>query len=219
MRHNNIIALSLLFLVFTSCKQSDLNTEPQSFNKNWLFFKGEAQGAEHINYDDTQWRTLNLPHDWAIEGPFDIRYNARCGGLPFHGNGWYRKHFQIPKSAQEKHVTLHFDGAMNNAKVYLNGHLVGHRPNGYIGFTVNLSEHLNYGGDNIVAVQLTPEDLSSRWYPGAGIYRNTWIEFNNKIHIPQRGTYITTPKITVEEGNKEFQSDKYIPLFKNSKIA
>ena len=199
MRYNRLITFSVLLLVFISCKQSDLNTEPQSFNKNWLFFKGEAQGAEHINYDDTQWRTLNLPHDWAIEGPFDIRYNARCGGLPFHGNGWYRKHFQIPKSAQEKHVTLHFDGAMNNAKVYLNGHLVGHRPNGYIGFTVNLSEHLNYGGDNIVAVQLTPEDLSSRWYPGAGIYRNTWIEFNNKIHIPQWGTYITTPKITVEE--------------------
>lgn len=199
MRHNNIIALSLLFLVFTSCKQSDLNTEPQSFNKNWLFFKGEALGAENITFDDSQWRSLDLPHDWAIEGPFDIKYNARSGGLPFHGNGWYRKHFQIPKSAQGKHVTLHFDGAMYNAKVYLNGHLVGHRPNGYIGFTVNLSEHLNYGGENIVAVQLTPEDLSSRWYPGAGIYRNTWIEFNNKIHIPQWGTYITTPKITVEE--------------------
>ena len=201
MRHNNIIALSLLLLVFTSCKQSDLNTEPQSFNKNWLFFKGEAQGAEHINYDDTQWRILNLPHDWAIEGPFDIKYNARCGGLPFHGTGWYRKHFQIPKSAQGKHITLHFDGAMNNAKVYLNGQLVGHRPNGYIGFTINLSSHLNYGGDNVVAVKLTPEDLSSRWYPGAGIYRNTWLEINNKIHIPQWGTYITTPKITAKEAD------------------
>ena len=83
MRHNNIIALSLLLLVFTSCKKSDLNTEPQSFIKNWLFFKGEAQGAEHINYDDTQWRPLDLPHDWAIEGPFDIKYNARCGGCLF----------------------------------------------------------------------------------------------------------------------------------------
>ena len=201
MRHNNIIALSLLLLVFTSCKKSDLNTEPQSFNKNWLFFKGEAQGAEHINYDDTQWRPLDLPHDWAIEGPFDIKYNARCGGLPFHGTGWYRKHFQIPKSAQGKHITLHFDGAMNNAKVYLNGQLVGHRPNGYIGFTVNLSQHLNYEGDNVVAVKLTPEDLSSRWYPGAGIYRNTWLEINNKIHIPQWGTYITTPKITAKEAD------------------
>ena len=201
MRHNNIIALSLLLLVFTSCKKSDLNTEPQSFNKNWLFFKGEAQGAEHINYDDTQWRPLDLPHDWAIEGPFDIKYNARCGGLPFHGTGWYRKHFQIPKSAQGKHITLHFDGAMYNAKVYLNGQLVGHRPNGYIGFTVNLSQHLNYDGDNVVAVKLTPEDLSSRWYPGAGIYRNTWLEINNKIHIPQWGTYITTPKISAKEAD------------------
>ena len=166
-----------------------------------MFFKGEAQGAEHIIYDDTQWRPLDLPHDWAIEGPFDIKYNARCGGLPFHGTGWYRKHFQIPKSAQGKHITLHFDGAMNNAKVYLNGQLVGHRPNGYIGFTVNLSTHLNYGGDNVVAVKLTPEDLSSRWYPGAGIYRNTWLEINNKIHIPQWGTYITTPKITAKEAD------------------
>ena len=95
--------------------------------------------------------------------------------------------FKFQKSAQGKHIILHFDGAMNNAKVYLNGQLVGHRPNGYIGFTVNLSQHLNYEGDNVVAVKLTPEDLSSRWYPGAGIYRNTWLEINNKDSYPTMG--------------------------------
>lgn len=199
MRYKRLIIFSVLLLVFISCKQFEISTKPQTFNKNWLFFKGEALGAENITFDDSEWRKLDLPHDWAIEGPFDIKYNARAGGLPFHGTGWYRKHFEIPISARDKQVTLHFDGAMYNAKVWLNGHLVGHRPNGYIGFTVNLTEHLNYGGQNVVAVQLTPEDLSSRWYPGAGIYRNTWLEFNNQIHIPKWGTYVTTPKISKQE--------------------
>jgi beta-galactosidase len=139
-----------------------------------------------------------LPHDWAIEGPFDSSYNARSGGLPFHGTGWYRKQFDMPATASGKHITLHFDGAMNNAKVWLNGNMIGDRPYGYIGFSVDLSPHLNYGGSNVIAVQLAPEDFSSRWYPGAGIYRNTWLEINNEIHVAKWGTFITTPSISKE---------------------
>ena len=96
---------------------------------------------------------------------------------------------------------------MYNAKIWLNGVLIGHRPNGYIGFSVDLSEHLNYGGENLIAVQLTPEDLSSRWYPGAGIYRNTWLEINNPVHVAKWGTFITTPKITDELANINIQTE------------
>ena len=190
-----------------SCQTVIENTEPVSFNEGWKFYKGEASNAQNLNFDDSDWRDQNLPHDWAIEGPFDIQYNARCGGLPFHGEGWYRKSFNISKKAKGKHVTVHFDGAMYNAKIWLNGVLIGHRPNGYIGFSVNLSEHLNYGVENLIAVQLTPEDLSSRWYPGAGIYRNTWLEINNPVHVAKWGTFITTPVITNELANINIQTE------------
>ena len=202
------IKLILLICLFmASCKTVTENTEPVSFNEGWKFHKGEAKNAQYLSFDDSSWRNQNLPHDWAIEGPFDIQYNARCGGLPFHGEGWYRKSFNVPKNLKGKHVSLHFDGAMYNAKIWLNGVLIGNRPNGYIGFSVKLSEYLNYGGENLIAVQLTPEDLSSRWYPGAGIYRNTWLEINNPVHVPKWGTFITTPKITDKLANINIKTE------------
>ena len=207
MTQNLIKFLWLISLFMASCNTVIENTEPVSFNEGWKFYKGEASNAQYLSFDDSSWRDQNLPHDWAIEGPFDIQYNARCGGLPFHGEGWYRKSFNISKNAKGKHVTLHFDGAMYNAKIWLNGVLIGHRPNGYIGFSVDLSEHLNYGGENLIAVQLTPEDLSSRWYPGAGIYRNTWLEINNPVHVAKWGTFITTPIITDELANINIQTE------------
>ena len=207
MKINSVLFLFALGLVLVSCNPKISNTNPISFNQGWKFYKGQAEGAEQRTFDDTEWRNQDLPHDWAIEGPFDIKYNARCGGLPFHGTGWYRKHFSIPKSAQGKHVTLHFDGAMYNAKVWLNGKLIGHRPNGYVGFTVDMSKYLNYGGENLIAVQLTPEDLSSRWYPGAGIYRNTWLEINNEVHVAKWGTFITTPEITTDAAKVNIRTE------------
>ena len=207
MTQNLIKFLWLISLFMASCNTVIENTEPVSFNEGWKFYKGEASNAQYLSFDDSSWRDQNLPHDWAIEGPFDIQYNARCGGLPFHGEGWYRKSFNISKNAKGKHVTLHFDGAMYNAKIWLNGVLIGHRPNGYIGFYVDLSEHLSYGGENLIAVQLTPEDLSSRWYPGAGIYRNTWLEINNPVHVAKWGTFITTPTITDELANINIQTE------------
>ena len=133
-----------------------------SFNHGWTFQKGEVLGAEAPGFDDSQWRQLNLPHDWAIEGPFDIKYNARCGGLPFHGTGWYRKSFTAPADLKDQLVTIEFDGAMYNAHVWINGHLVGSRPFGYIGFQFDLTPFLKPGVENTLAVRLTPEDLSSR---------------------------------------------------------
>jgi beta-galactosidase len=127
-----------------------------SFNEDWRFLKGDAEGARDQAFDDASWRELRLPHDWAIEGPFDVNYNARCGGLPFHGIGWYRKRFNVSSDANGKVVAVEFDGAMNNSEVWINGHYLGNRPFGYIGFQYDLSNYLNYGGDNVIAVKLSP---------------------------------------------------------------
>ncbi|MCM2369167.1 glycoside hydrolase family 2 TIM barrel-domain containing protein [Aporhodopirellula aestuarii] len=168
----------------------------ESFNDGWLFHNGEAPGAEASDFDDSQWRPQDLPHDWAIEGPFDIKYNARCGGLPFHGTGWYRKTFDTPAGSKGKAVLVTFDGAMYDAHVWVNGQFVGNRPYGYIEFQFDISKYLNDEGANTIAVRLTPEDLSSRWYPGAGIYRNVWIDVRNPVRVDQWGTFVTTPQVT-----------------------
>jgi len=144
-----------------------------SFNADWRFSKGDFPGAEKADFDDSSWRRLDLPHDWAIEGPFDRNYTTSSGALPFHGVAWYRKTFKLPESVRGRYFTIEFDGAMSNARVWLNGQYLGERPYGYISFAFDLTPHLKFGGEpNVLAVRLAPEDQSSRWYPGAGIYRN-----------------------------------------------
>lgn len=171
-----------------------------SFNEGWRFLKQEAEGAERLEFADSGWRMLDLPHDWAIEGPFDRKYNPHCGGLPFYGVGWYRKHFSLPAEARGKYYEIEFDGAMSNSRVWLNGHELGGRPYGYIGFGFDLTPLLQYGEqENVLAVRLAPEDDSSRWYPGAGIYRNVWLDITDAVHIARWGTYITTPRVSADK--------------------
>ncbi len=169
----------------------------QSFNEGWRFLKGDADGAERPGFQDSQWRQIQLPHDWAIEGPFDSHMNPHTGALPIFGTGWYRKAFTMPESAKGRYFSIEFDGAMNNAKVWLNGEELGGRPYGYIGFSFDLTPYLHYGSqENVLAVRLTPEDHSSRWYPGAGIYRNVWLITTGALHVDRWGTYVTTPEVT-----------------------
>src|SRR3954470_4259283 len=163
---------------------------------DWRFFKGEAAGAEQAAFSDTSWRTLDLPHDWAIEGPFDRKFNPHDGGLPFFGVAWYRKHFALPAGERGKYFSLQFDGAMSNSTVWINGQKVGGRPYGYESFALDLTPYLKFGGENVLAVRLAPEDQSSRWYPGAGIYRNVWLNVTGAARVAQWGTYITTPAVT-----------------------
>ena len=168
-----------------------------SFNDGWLFFKGEAQGAERPDFQDSSWTPTPLPHDWAIEGPFDPRINPHTGALPISGTGWYRKSFTLPATAKDRFFSIEFDGAMSNAHVWINGHELGSRPYGYIGFDFDLTPHLHFGGQvNVLAVRLTPEDRSSRWYPGAGIYRNVWLDVTGPVHVAHWGTYVTTPEVS-----------------------
>jgi beta-galactosidase len=166
------------------------------FTSDWRFFKGEAASAEAPEFNDSAWRALDLPHDWAIEGPFDKKYEPNTGGLPISGTGWYRKHFMLPASAKGRHFSIEFDGAMSNAHVWLNGKEIGSRPYGYASFAFDLTPNLRWDGDNVLAVRLTPEPQSSRWYPGAGIYRNVWLTVTGPVHVAHWGTYITTPEVT-----------------------
>lgn len=199
MKINKLVLLLMAMACISSCQPKQTNVADQNFNAEWLFQKGEAEGAERANYDDSNWRALDLPHDWAIEGPFSSEYNARTGGLPVHGTAWYRKHFMVEKAMKGKQVSIEFDGAMNDAYVWLNGELVGNRPYGYMGFELDLTPFIKYGEENVIAVRLQPQDLGMRWYPGAGIYRDVRIKYNNAVHVPQWGTFVTTPEISKEK--------------------
>ncbi|QVY65994.1 beta-galactosidase GalB [Polaribacter sp. Q13] len=216
MRNSKLLKFILftLFVAFyISCKSGisesaseSLSVSDENFNKGWLFSKGDFKDAQNVNFDDADWRKLNLPHDWAIEGPFDNKYNARTGGLPVHGVAWYRKHFKVDSQFSEKQISVEFDGAMNLAKVWLNGEYIGERPYGYIGFELDLTKHIKFGEDNVISVQLSPEDLAARWYSGAGIYRNVRLKMNEKIHIPQYGTFVTTPNVTKENAEVKIET-------------
>ncbi|GAA4236699.1 beta-galactosidase GalB [Postechiella marina] len=203
-----VISICFITVFVFSCSQQEntKNIADQEFNKNWLFHKGEANGAESSLFNDASWRTLNLPHDWAIEGPFDNKYNARNGGLPVHGTGWYRKHFNVSKNMQGKQISVEFDGAMNNTEVWINGEFAGKRHYGYVGFEIDLTPFVKFGQDNVIAVKLSPKDLSARWYTGAGIYRNVRIKYNAPVHIPQWGTYITTPVVNDEKSTVNIET-------------
>ncbi|KAK2750472.1 hypothetical protein FQN55_002072 [Onygenales sp. PD_40] len=150
------------------------------------------------SFDDSGWESVNLPHDWAIKGPFNAPdVSGGMGRLPSNGVGWYRR--TVSKSAEDegKTIFLDIDGAMSYAAVWLNGNLVGGWPYGYNSFRLDLTQHLETG-DNILAIRVDNALDNSRWYPGAGIYRNLWLVKVNPTHVGQYGTYITTPEVSDE---------------------
>ncbi|MES2267597.1 MAG: beta-galactosidase GalB [Bacteroidota bacterium] len=169
-----------------------------NFDKGWRFHLGDVSHAEKPDIADKNWRVLNLPHDWSIEGSFnkDNPATPEGGALP-GGIGWYRKTFTIPASSKGKQVYIDFDGVYQHSDVWINGHHLGFRPNGYISFRYDLSPYLNYGSSNTIAVKVNNADQpNSRWYSGSGIYRNVWLVTTNKLAIDHWGTYVTTPMVT-----------------------
>ena len=167
-----------------------------SFDHGWRFAKGDPAGAAEPRFADGAWRALDLPHDWAIEGPFDPKINPHVGALPSFGVAWYRKRFTPPAEAKGRRYSIELDGVMANARVFLNGHELGGRPYGYIGFALDLTPQLVFGAENVVAVRVAPEAESSRWYPGAGIYRHVWVDATGPVHVARWGTTVTTPEVT-----------------------
>jgi len=148
-------------------------------------------------FDDSRWREVTLPHDWAITGPFltEGPYGG-MGRLPSWGIGWYRKQLEIPARDRDRSIFLDIDGAMSYATVWLNGKLVGGWPYGYNSFRLDLTPHVNFGGTNQLVVRLDNPPHSARWYPGGGLYRNVWLTKTNRVHVGHWGTRITTPQVS-----------------------
>ena len=147
------------------------------------------------DFDDSSWRLLDVPHDWGIEGGFDVNLEPATGRLPYFGIAWYRKVFGIPAADQGRRIFLDIDGAMSYASIWLNGQYLGGWPYGYSSFEVELTPQMRYGADNVIAIRLDNPNHSSRWYPGGGIYRNVWLVKTAPVHVGHWGVYVTTPEV------------------------
>jgi len=161
----------------------------------------EPQDPFAVAFDDRAWRTLDLPHDWGVEGPFRDDLDSGSGKLPWQAIGWYRKQFIISPTDKGSRLFVEFDGAMANAEVWLNGQKIGGWPYGYMSFSLDLTPHVQWGGTNVLAVRLDTTKWGSRWYPGAGIYRTVWLTKTAPVHVAHWGVQITTPRITDERGD------------------
>lgn len=199
------IGLLLLHWIVFSALSQNHQRNIENFDFDWRFARyglqadgsciDEPLDVQDISFDDSKWKRLDLPHDWAIEGPFRIDLEGFTGKLPWRGIGWYRKSFQVSKEDKGKQFYLDFDGAMAHAEVWLNGEKVGGYPYGYTSFRVDLTPSLSYGKENVVAVRLNTEKVGSRWYPGAGIYRHVRLVKTSPLHVDQWGVFVTTPHI------------------------
>jgi len=215
MKKTTLLKISLLIAFIASVsitKAQESSRTIESFNNGWKFVKyfnsydeaaisdKEPSNLQNPSFDDSGWRSLDLPHDWAIEGPFNDSLENNTGLLPWKGIGWYRKHFTINDSDKGKRIYVGFDGAMANAKVWLNGKYVGEWPYGYTSFQMDLTPYMIPGKENVLAVRLDTKNWDSRWYPGAGIYRNVWLVKTAQVHIAYNGIFCTTPEIKKERG-------------------
>lgn len=171
-----------------------------------------------FSFDDRGWQSVNLPHDWAIAGPFNVGGTGVGGGmgrLPSPGVGWYRKQLDLPASDAGKSIFLDVDGAMSCAMVWLNGRLVGGWPYGYASWRLDLTPYVVPGGENQLAIRLDNPPDSSRWYPGGGIYRNVWLTKTRLIHVRQWGTYLTTREVATQRATVDLK----VTVDNDSKLA
>ena len=216
MKHIFITKICWVSFVFLQvvCNYVYSQRTERLLEKDWKFSKGDFKEAQLPDFDDTKWESVTVPHDWAITGPFDIKNDlqtvailqnfekkatlktGRTGGLPYVGVGWYRTRFEV---TPHKNVTLLVDGAMSEARIYVNGKEVCFWPYGYSSFHCDITPYLHENGQvNTLAVRLENQPQSSRWYPGAGLYRNIHLIGTNKIHVPVWGTQILTPHVSKE---------------------
>jgi beta-galactosidase len=189
----------LIFLVFY-CSVQVFGQRRISFNSEWKFKLGDLSEADIANYNDDDWRVLDLPHDWSIEGDYseDNPMGGQCGYLPA-GIGWYRKTITVPDNWKGKHVEISFDGVFMNSTVWANGNKLGNRPYGWISFSYDISKEVETAKTINFAVRVdNDKQPSARWYTGSGIYANTWIDVKEKVHVPASGIFIRTKGSRIE---------------------
>jgi beta-galactosidase len=193
-----IIALMLLMLPFGMLKAQD-KWAPVLFNSGWSFHKGDVSDGVKGVEAGTGWRAVDLPHDWSIEGPFSDEWASATGYLP-GGIGWYKKIFTGNSSWQGKQVFVYFDGVYKNSEVWINGHLLGKRPNGFISFQYELTPYLNLKGENTIVVKADHSEFAdSRWYTGSGIYRNVYLIVKAPVHIGNWDVAFSTPEVSASK--------------------
>ncbi len=179
-----------------------------ALDQDWKFFLGDPPGAEAVAYDAQHWRTVDLPHDWSIEGSIDRSHPMGGGGGFFPaGVGWYRRTFTAPAAWRGKRVHVEFEGVYMNATVYLNGRELGFHPYGYTSFYYDLTSHLNFGGSNLLAVRVDQSrHPNTRWYSGSGIYRHVWLDVTAPIHIAPWGIFVTSPEVRTDRARLSLQA-------------
>ncbi|MBS2211299.1 DUF4982 domain-containing protein [Carboxylicivirga mesophila] len=219
-----IIQLIFLGLISTSCMEQAGGRRVELLDNNWQFINEDIDGAELLDCNTDNWEIVTIPHDWAIKGPFDedidkqsgiIRQNnekiatqktGRTGALPHVGVGWYRKTFTVPDYTASKRVLLTFDGAMSQPQVFINGKKAGEWKNGYNYFYFDISQFVQ-AGDNLLAVRLENQPYSSRWYPGAGLYRKVQLIVKDEVSFKHWGHFITTPQVSNESATVNIRSN------------
>ena len=222
----NLLGIAVLFSF--SVISAQVRTS-YTFEKGWKFTREDNADFIQPDYNDVKWQSVVVPHDWAIYGPFGIdndkqltaiaqdgqkeamEHAGRTGGLPFVGVGWYRLNFDAPSFAKGKKATLIFDGAMSHARVYVNGQEAGYWPYGYNTFYLDVTPYLKEGMMNTLAVRLENETESSRWYPGAGLYRNVHLVVTEDAHIPTWGTQLTTPVVKDDYAKVNIKTTLVVP--------
>jgi len=193
--------ITLFFLILNAAMLLNAKSvqRKQDFTANWKFSLTTANlEAEQPAFDDAAWRSLNLPHDWSVESDFSNQNPASPGGGALPGGlGWYRKSFSLDKSYEGKRIYIDFDGVYCRSEVWINGVSVGKRPFGYISFRYDLTQHLKFGEQNVIAVKVdNSKQPNSRWYSGSGIYRNVWLTVTNPVHVDLWGTHVTTSEVS-----------------------
>ena len=202
-------AFVLTFLLTGAAAWGQPARKVENIDKTWKFHLGDAENAQEPAFDDTNWRTLDVPHDWSIEGDYDENSPVKRGGgyLPA-GVGWYRKKLTFKAEDADKEVLIDFDGVMANSDVWINGHHLGHRPFGYLPLIYELTDHITFDGrPNVIAVRCdNTVQPASRWYTGAGIYRHVQLVTQHPVHLKQWSVYITTPEITDRQATVSIQA-------------
>ncbi|RPI03793.1 MAG: DUF4982 domain-containing protein [Ignavibacteriae bacterium] len=219
MRCFRFTAVSLFLILITLTAYSSGSRKTENFGKGWKFNLGDVAGGQESKFDDSPWRTLDLPHDWSIEGAFSKDHPASPGGGALPGGiGWYRKTFTLPNSEKRKAVFIDFDGVYRNSEVWINGHYLGLRPYGYSSFRYELTPYLNYGKENnSIAVKVdNSKQPNSRWYSGSGIYRNVWLVTTEKLYVDHWGTFVSTPEVSEQQARVVIKTNVRNSLTKNS---
>ncbi len=226
MRRMGMVLMAILaFAMSLSAQQRS----EQLLERGWRFTREDSEEHSRVDFDDSKWQQVRVPHDWAIYGPFSVNndrqnvaitqdgqkeameHAGRTGGLPFVGVGWYRLNFEIPEFEAGKRAIIIFDGAMSQARVFVNGHEVCFWPYGYNSFHCDITDYVTADTSNQLAVRLENETDSSRWYPGAGLYRNVHLVVVDDVHIPVWGTQLTTPVVKQDIARVELRTEVVRP--------